>query len=69
MRVKKFNVVTLEMSVEFLDLARNPHPLAWRAHVVRSSKRFAFAEAKLIDRGNPEARLMAKASAMVAPAV
>lgn len=62
-------VVTLELSVKFLDLARNPHSLAWCAYVVRTSKRFAFAEAKLIDRTDPAARPAAMASAMVAPAV
>jgi len=62
-------VVTLELSVKFLDLARNPRSLSWCAQVVRTSKRFAFAEARLIDRVNPEARPVAIASAMVAPAV
>jgi len=62
-------VVTIELSVKFLDLARNPHSLAWCAQVVRTSKRFSFAEAMLVDRANPEARPVAIASAMVAPAV
>jgi acyl-coenzyme A thioesterase PaaI-like protein len=61
-------VVTLELSVKFLDLARDPVALAWRAHVVRSSRRFAFAEAELIDPGSAAARPVAIASAMVAPA-
>lgn len=61
-------VVTLELSIKFLDLAKNPQSLAWCAHIVRTSKRFAFAEAKLIDRSDFNIRPMAIASAMVAPA-
>jgi acyl-coenzyme A thioesterase PaaI-like protein len=62
-------VVTLELSVKFLDLAANPHSLAWCAYIIRSSKRFSFAEAKLIDTKNLAARPVAVASAMVAPAI
>lgn len=61
-------VVTLELSVKFLDLATNPGSLTWSAHVVRTSRKFAFAEAKLIDMTNSAARPVAIASAMVAPA-
>ena len=61
-------VVTLELSVKFLDLAIASKPLEWRAHVVRSSKRFAFAEAALVDRADAQQRAVAIASAMVAPA-
>lgn len=61
-------VVTLELSVKFLDLALASRPLVWRAHVVRSSKRFAFAQAELVDRSNAGARPVAIATAMVAPA-
>jgi acyl-coenzyme A thioesterase PaaI-like protein len=58
----------LELSVKFLDLATNPGSLTWSAHVVRTSRKFAFAEAKLIDMTNSAARPVAMASAMVAPA-
>lgn len=61
-------VVTLELSIKFLDLAKNPHSLAWSAYIMRTSKRFAFAEARLINRAEPDARPVAIASAMVAPA-
>ena len=60
-------VVTLELSVKFLDLAIASRPLAWRAHVVRSSKRFAFVEGALADASDGRHPL-AIASAMVAPA-
>ncbi|NUZ05362.1 PaaI family thioesterase [Piscinibacter koreensis] len=61
-------VVTLELSVKFLSLARANESLAFRAHVVRSARSFAFAEGFLsngIDAGAPH---LAIATAMVAPA-
>lgn len=61
-------VVTLELSVKFLDLAIDPASLAWRATVIRSSKRFAFVEAELIARSAHGARPVSIASGMVAPA-
>ena len=61
-------VVTLELSVRFLSLARPAPGLAFRARVVRSSRRFAFVEAELSDAGDPAGSASALASAMVAPA-
>ena len=61
-------VVTLELSVKFVNLAIASRPLEWRAHVVRSSKRFAFVEGALVDRANRHESPVALASAMVAPA-
>jgi acyl-coenzyme A thioesterase PaaI-like protein len=61
-------IVTLELSVKFLNLATNAESLRWRARVVRSSKNFAFAEADLVDHSKPTPRTVAIASAMVAPA-
>ncbi len=61
-------VVTLELSVRFLSLARPSPALAFRARVVRSSRRFAFVEAELTDTGDSAAQPCALASAMVAPA-
>lgn len=61
-------VVTLELSVRFLALARPAAGLAFRARVVRSSRRFAFVEAALSGAGDAEAGPFALASAMVAPA-
>jgi acyl-coenzyme A thioesterase PaaI-like protein len=61
-------VVTLELSVKFLDLATASRPLAWRAHVVRSSRRFAFVEGTLSDRSDSQRSPVAIASALVAPA-
>jgi acyl-coenzyme A thioesterase PaaI-like protein len=62
-------VVTLELSVRFLSLARPSPGLAFRARVVRSSRRFAFVEAELSDAGDAASEPCALASAMVAPAV
>jgi acyl-coenzyme A thioesterase PaaI-like protein len=59
-------VVTLELSVKYLSLAIADRPLAFRAHVVRSARHFAFAEGRLGDldgNGVP----YALATAMVAP--
>ena len=60
-------VVTLELSVRYLSLARPTPGLAFRARVVRSSRRFAFVEAELADAA-PAALPCARASALVAPA-
>ncbi|KQT11377.1 PaaI family thioesterase [Ramlibacter sp. Leaf400] len=59
-------VVTLELSVKFLSLAATDRPLAFRAHVARSARHFAFVEGTLqtLDgSGSP----FALASGMVAP--
>lgn len=61
-------VVTLELSVRFLSLARPAPGLAFGARVVRSSRHLAFVEAVLADRGDPGSAPVALASAMVAPA-
>ncbi len=60
-------VVTLELSVQFLNLARPTEGLTWQAHVTRSSKRFSFAQAVLCDRSSPGPHF-ATATAMLAPA-
>jgi acyl-coenzyme A thioesterase PaaI-like protein len=58
-------VVTLELSVQFLALARADAPLAFRTGVTRSSRAFAFAQGTLapVDGG----AAFATATAMVAP--
>jgi acyl-coenzyme A thioesterase PaaI-like protein len=61
-------VVTLELSVKFLSLARVSPTLAFQAHVVRSAKNFSFAEGFLADAAVPDAPRLAIATAMVAPA-
>lgn len=61
-------VVTLELSVRFLHLARADRPLAFRASAVRSSRRFCFIEGFLAADGDPHAPHLASASGMVAPA-
>lgn len=60
-------VVTLELSVQFLSLALVSDALAFRAHVVRSARNFAFAEGFLSQAGAGAPHL-ATATAMVAPA-
>lgn len=60
-------VVTLELSVKFLSLAIADRPLAFRAHVVRSARHFAFAEGSLGALDGTGAPL-SLANAMVAPA-
>lgn len=59
-------VVTLELSVKFIALASADRPLAFRAHVLKSARNFAFAEGSLAaqDGSGPA---FAVASAMVAP--
>jgi acyl-coenzyme A thioesterase PaaI-like protein len=61
-------VVTLELSVKFLSLAVATESLAFRAHVVRSSRNFCFAEGFLADDVDPATPHLAIATAMVAPA-
>ena len=61
-------VVTLELSVQFLNLARVGDGLALQAQVVRSAKNFCFVRGTLSDRAAPAAPPMALASGMVAPA-
>jgi acyl-coenzyme A thioesterase PaaI-like protein len=60
-------VVTLELSVKFLSLALVSESLAFRAHVVRSSKNFSFAEGFLSQGGAAANQHVAIATAMVAP--
>lgn len=60
-------VVTLELSVKFLSVARVSESLAFEARVVRSAKNFAFAEGFLSQGGAAERPHLAIATAMVAP--
>jgi len=60
-------VVTLELSVQFLSLARASESLAFQAQVVRSSKHFCFAKGVLVDRKDANTPQFAMASAMLAP--
>ncbi len=55
------------MTSTFVPFRLDPGP-AFRARVVRSSRRFAFVEAELSDAGDPAAQPCALASAMVVPA-
>lgn len=59
-------VVTLDLSVHFLSLARADRPLAFRGGVTRSSRSFAFAQGALAPAEDGPA--FATATAMVAPA-
>lgn len=63
-------VVTLELSVKFLSLARADPSLAFHAHVVRSARHLAFAEGFLArrDAAGVSGPHLAIATAMVAPA-
>lgn len=61
-------VVTLELSVKFLSLARVSPALAFQAQVVRSARNFSFAEGFLADSALPDAPRLAIATALVAPA-
>jgi acyl-coenzyme A thioesterase PaaI-like protein len=61
-------VVTLELSVKFLSLAHAVQSLAFRAHLIRSARAFAFAEGFLSDAADASAPHLATATAMVAPA-
>ncbi|MBX3654606.1 MAG: hypothetical protein KF686_10505, partial [Ramlibacter sp.] len=60
-------VVTLELSIKFLSLAKASDSLAFRAHVVRAARNFSFAEGVLVDTAHPTAPGLALATAMVAP--
>lgn len=61
-------VVTLELSVKFLSLARATDSLAFKAWVIRSARHFAFVQGTLVDTAVPQGLPLATASAMVAPA-
>lgn len=61
-------VVTLELSVKFLSLARVDQPLAFAAHVMRSSRRFSFVQGVLAPANALWTAPCALASGMVAPA-
>ncbi len=56
-------VVTLDLSVQFLALARPSPGLVFKAWLTRSARHFAFAQAELVD-GN---RTFATAKGMVSP--
>jgi acyl-coenzyme A thioesterase PaaI-like protein len=56
-------VVTLDLSVQFLALARPGPGLVFRAHVIRSARHFAFVSAELVDGDST----LATAKGMVAP--
>jgi len=60
-------VVTLELSVQFLSLAKVDKPLAFVAGVVRSSRRFSFVRGVLAPEGDLSSPAFATASGMVAP--
>lgn len=61
-------VVTLDLSVQFLSLAKVSDGLVFKAEVVRSSKHFCFAKGGLYDRLLPDAPPFAVSSAMLTPA-
>lgn len=61
-------VVTLDLSVQFLNLAKVGPSLAFEAQVVRSAKHFCFAQGVLRDRANPGGPAFSLGKAMVAPA-
>lgn len=61
-------VVTLDLSVQFLNLATVSPSLAFEAQVVRSAKNFCFAQGVLRDRKNPDGPAYSLGKAMVAPA-
>lgn len=60
-------VVTLELSVQFLSLAKASNTLAFQAEVIRSSKNFCFRRAVLYDRSDERSPHYAAATGMVAP--
>lgn len=60
-------VVTLEVSVRFLQLASATRAPVFRAHVVRSARAFAFVEG-VLHAGNDSELVFAAGSGMVAPA-
>ena len=59
-------VVTLELSVKFLSLAVADRPLAFRAHMLKSSRHFGFVEGSLGAMDGSGMRV-AVASGMLAP--
>jgi acyl-coenzyme A thioesterase PaaI-like protein len=61
-------VVTLELSVQFLSLAKASYSLAFQAEVIRSAKNFCFARGTLRDRSQENLPHFAVATGMVAPA-
>jgi acyl-coenzyme A thioesterase PaaI-like protein len=60
-------VVTLELSVKFLQLAHFIESLAFQVQVVKSAKNFSFTEGFLSDRADPLAPHLAIATGMIAP--
>lgn len=60
-------VVTLELSVKFLSLAKIDNDLRFQVHVIRSAKNFCFAEGFLARAGAPD-KHFSTATAIVAPA-
>lgn len=61
-------VVTLELSVQFLSLAKVSKSLAFHAKVVRSAKNFCFAKGVLFDESEANQPHFAVATGMLAPA-
>lgn len=61
-------VVTLELSVQYLSLARADEPLAFTAQVMRSSRRFCFVNGALGLAGATGQPPLALAAGLVAPA-
>lgn len=60
-------VVTLELSVKFLNLALVSDSLAFQARVIRSARHMCFAQGFLSSRAEASASHYAVASAMLAP--
>lgn len=61
-------VVTVELSVQFLSLAKVSNSLAFHAEVIRSAKNFCFAKGVLSDRSQANQPHFAVATGMLAPA-
>lgn len=61
-------VVTLELSVQFLSLAKVSSGLGFQAEVVRSAKNFCFVKGALLGDKDGNRMTFALASGMVAPA-
>jgi acyl-coenzyme A thioesterase PaaI-like protein len=60
-------VVTLELSVQFLSLAKVDEPLVFTAGVVRSSRRFSYVQGVLAPLRSSAGTCFASATGMVAP--
>lgn len=60
-------VVTLELSVQFLRLARAIEVPAIQARVLRSSRHVCFVEGELVDRGDASLPPFAVAKGMLSP--